>query len=335
MYVIPHSYPYLTEKSKQVIQDCLEQEYVGYDASIDEQIAKEFSSYLSFEYINTTPSASVALMIILKSLHLSKKDEVIVSSINCWSVYNMVQQEGGTPVLCDVRTKSDFRASYTTIKDKITPRTRGVIINHMYGNMIEEDALKKIKEEYPNVCIIEDFSTSIFSNKTQKIGKYSDFAISSFGSTKPLTGGIGGLLAGHHQIVNFNYSSRNINDKYISFNIKLSRLNQMLILQQIRDYHNYKKMKKDIVNFYSKFVKVYKENTDDLFRAVTFDKIDGLVNFLKNNGICLDVRNSVQPNLTKAINQANNPNALFFKEYFSLPLNSKAYSLFVSIGVIK
>ncbi len=334
MFIVPHSYPCLNKQSRKVILDCLNSDYVGHDPLVDEEIVKEFSSYLSFEYVNTTPSASISLMVILKFLSLSRKDEVIISSINCWSVYNIIQQEGGIPVVCDVRNDMDFRASYETIKVKITDNTKVIIVNHMYGNMIEMGVLKRIKKEYPNIYIIEDFSTSMFSHKEYRVGMYSDFSISSFGSTKPLTGGIGGLLASHKEIMDVDYSNKLQSDTHISLNIKLSRLNQVLILQQIRDYYNYQQMKKKIIGFYSEFVDIYAENTNDLFRAITFCDVSDLKKYLKRKEIELDMRNSVQPNLTKHDRLENNINAYNFKEYLSLPLNIKAYEAFVSIGVL-
>lgn len=331
---IPHSYPYLGDESKKAIIDCIDSDFVGYDAILDNKIRNAFSSYLCFENIMTTTSASISLMLILKYLSFKEGSEVIMSGINCWSVFNIIKQEKLSPIVCDVRHKKDFRASYESIQKKISNRTKIIVITHMYGNMIEEEVLKKLKLNYPHINIVEDFSTSIFSHNNYQLGHFSDFAIASFGSTKPITGGIGGLLASHKKICNLNYAERMYDGEYPSYNLHISKLNQALLLSQISSLCKYKKMKKKIIKLYSNYINLYKDNTDDLFRAITFDSITELKKFMQSHNLDLDIRSSVQPNISKILNLKCNSNAFFFADYVSLPLNAKAYDIFLRKGIL-
>jgi len=332
MLKIPHSIPYLTDDNKKDVISCFEQDYIGYDNNLSEKIKEKLKTYLDYEFMELTPSASLGLLLILKSLNLNKKDEIIISSINCWSVYNIVLIENCKPVLCDVRSKKDFRASYKTIKKQITKNTKVIIVTHMYGNLIEQKYIKKIKTKYPKVIIIEDFSTSLFSKNNYKIGKYSDFAIGSFGSTKPLSAGIGGIVCSKKVFIDTHYDQQM--NSLLSFNIKISRLNQSLLLSQIESFDEYKKIKKKLIIFYSNFVDLYSENSEDLFRAITFQKPNSLVKFLNDYGISMDIRKSVQPNLAKKLTKIKLGNSYKFKEYYSLPLNIKAYSILKQKGLL-
>jgi dTDP-4-amino-4,6-dideoxygalactose transaminase len=331
--LVSHSYPYLREEDKLALLECFELDYVGYDEDVATHIRNKLREYLSYNYIETTPSASLALLLILKFLDIKHDDEVILSAINCWSVYNSIIMEKATPIICDVRSCNDFRLSYKTIKDSITSKTRVVIITHMYGMLVEEEIIKKLKIDYPNIYIIEDFATSLFSKKDFKLGIYSDFAIGSFGSTKPLTGGIGGVLCSHKKILEPHY------DRYekslIAFNVKISRVNQVLLLSQLNFFNEYQLIKKQIITFYQKFIKLYDSDDNiDLFRAITFDEPKALVDYLSTMDIELDIRVSVQPNLVKELNIKSKNNAYSFKKYYSIPLNIKAYEILKDKGLL-
>ncbi len=325
MPLISHSYPNLDKQDFDYIKECFEQEFVGFDINLEIEICNMFLDYVKMNYINTTTSASVSLNIILKYLNLSKNDEIIIQPINCWSVYNTVLQHNTKCILCDLKSKNSFLPSYETISERISSNTKVIILTHMYGNMIDSGIIQKIKTNFPNIKLIEDFSTSIFSKRNYKIGEYSDFAISSFGSTKPVTAGIGGLICSQIEIFNNNYDIKQ--DKLLALNTKLSRLNQSLLISQLKKYHDYQEKKQKVIDFYKNYINIYIENSDDLFRAITFDDISNLLDFLKYNKIEIDYRTSVQPNLSQELNANHLKNAFNFQQYSSLPLNIKIYQI--------
>lgn len=76
------------------------------------------------------------------------------------------------------------------------------------------------------------------------------------------------------------------------------------------------------------------ENSDDLFRTITFDDVSNLLNFLKFYDIELDYRTSVQPNLAKELKATHLLNAFNFKQYYSLPLNIKMYQILKEKGLL-
>ena len=324
--LVPHSYPYLTEKDKDAILKCLDMEYIGYDDNVAMSIKEKLKAYLRYEWIETTPSASLAFLLILKYLKIQQEDEVVLSAINCWSVYNTIKMESAKAVICDVRSNKDFRASYETIESCITSKTKAIVITHMYGILVEEKIIERLKKKYPHIFIIEDFATSPFSKKDFKLGAYSDFAIGSFGSTKPLTGGIGGVLCSHTKIVEPNYDS--YEEDFLSFNVKLSRMNQVLLLSQLQSFREYQVLKRKLIDFYKKFVTIYTPDKNlDLFRVITFQKPTKLINYLSLLEIELDIRESVQPNLIQELDMKDKKNAYTFEKYYSIPLNIKAYDI--------
>jgi len=333
MLRVPHSMPYLTQQDKDVVSNCFDEEYVGFDKDIDNKIKLKLLEYLNYSHIEITPSASLSLLLILKSLNIKQGDEIILPAINCWSVYNCILMESAVPVVCDVRNRNDFRLSYDTVAKKITKQTKAIIITHMYGVLVEQEVIKSLKKDYPHINIIEDFSTSIFSKREFKLGKYSDFAIGSFGSTKPLTGGIGGVLCSKKQILNTKYDQYSPN--MLSFNVKISRINQVLLLNQLESFKSYQQKKREVVEFYSYYFSFFCSNKeDDLFRIITFSYPQNMIDVLLEKGITLDIRESVQPNLAKELNMQENYNAFMFDRYYSIPLNIVAYEILKEKGFI-
>ena len=332
MIKIPHSFPYLTDTDKINIDKAYDDYFVGFDEKLDIEIKNKLSKFFVYPYVHILPSASLALLLILKACKLEEGDEVILSAINCWSVYNIIRLEKLKPIICDVRLLVDFRVSIEDIRNRITNKTKIIILTHMFGAIIDYDDIKLLKKDYPDIYIIEDFSTSFLPFENMKYGAFSDFAIGSFGSTKPLTGGIGGMLLSKYGFFSQDYDAYNKNQ--ISFNMKISRMDQLLLNNQINKYSEYQSIRKIIIEFYKKYLNIYQPNGSTMFRAITFDDPKKLVNILHKYEIMLDIRNSVQPNFAKELKLEKLQYSFNFSNYYSLPLNVKLYETLKDKGLL-
>jgi len=337
MNFVPHSYPFFIGNEKEILFQYLEKEYIGYSDKLNEKIKDSLSDFFKYEHIFFTPSASLSLLLILKMIKKIKstKNEIIISSINCWSVYNTIKSETFFPIIADVRDVMDFRSSYENIVNKITKNTIAIIITHMFGVFVEEKIIKKLKQNYPDLIIIEDFSTSFMGQND--LGNYSDFGIVSFGSTKPISAGCGGALLSNYDMFDEHY------DDYIktklTFNVKTSIFEQLLLLNQLKNLDLIKEMRKKLLYFYKNFVNIYNPLNLDLFRIIIFKtrnkkELKDLENFLSTYDIKLDKRESVQPNFSKKLKYRNLFNSFNFKEYYSLPNNFLLFKLLKEKGLI-
>ena len=241
MKIIPHSCPAIDMVDYRALKGLFENEYVGTDNNLDKELKILIREYVANSEINITPSGSIALVLALFLSGIQKDDEVIMSAINCWTVYNAIILLGGIPVICDVRDINDFRASAKTIKEKISQKTKAIIITHMYGELIEAKHIQHFADG-TKIKIIEDYSTSfgVVSENEIKVGKYSDFVIGSFGSTKPITGGIGGFISSNqnHRLNNYGLSNTAL------LNVNISSLNQKLLTMQFAKLKKFDTQKK-------------------------------------------------------------------------------------------
>ena len=263
MKIIPHSCPAIDMVDYRALKGLFENEYVGTDNNLDRELKILIREYVANSEINITPSGSIALVLALFLSGIQKDDEVIMSAINCWTVYNAIILLGGIPVICDVRDINDFRASAKTIKEKISQKTKAIIITHMYGELIEAKHIQHFADG-TKIKIIEDYSTSfgVVSENEIKVGKYSDFVIGSFGSTKPITGGIGGFISSNqnHRLNNYGLSNTAL------LNVNISSLNQKLLTMQFAKLKKIRHAKKRLIQFYSNYTDIWGTADSGMFR---------------------------------------------------------------------
>src|SRR5690606_39762735 len=100
---------------------------------------------------------------------------------------------GAVPVFADIDAKT-LTLSVDDVKKKITPKTRAVVVNHVWGNPAKLDDLTSLCRQF-NVHLVEDAShahgATLMDRKIRSFGTVSVFSLQA---TKPVAAGEGGLL---------------------------------------------------------------------------------------------------------------------------------------------
>jgi len=103
-----------------------------------------------------------SLFIILKILNIKKNDELLVPCFTCSTILDPIISNEIKPVLYDVNF--DFTIDITLLKNKITPKTKAIIITHYFGIPSNIMEIKEITDSY-GIYIIEDCAhTLCFKN---------------------------------------------------------------------------------------------------------------------------------------------------------------------------
>jgi UDP-4-amino-4-deoxy-L-arabinose-oxoglutarate aminotransferase len=129
-------------------------------------------------------SGSAAIVLALRALQVSKGDEVIVPTYVCRSVAEAVHTVGATPRFCD--SGPSWVISVDQVRRAISPRTKAVVVPHLYGIYADTAALKAI-----GVPVIEDFAQAFPGEGTRDLE--GDIGLVSFHPTKCLTAAEGGM----------------------------------------------------------------------------------------------------------------------------------------------
>ena len=104
-------------------------------------------------------SGTDALLLPLKALELRPGDEVITTPFTFFATAGTIHNAGGTPVFVDI-DPATFNISPAAIEAAITPRTRAIIVVHLFGQMAPMEAIGPIATRH-GLALIEDGAQSI------------------------------------------------------------------------------------------------------------------------------------------------------------------------------
>lgn len=117
-----------------------------------------WAEYNSCRYCVSCSSGTTALELALKSLDIGNGDEVITVSNTFFATVEAILNVGAQPRFVDVNA-NDGLMDVSQIESSITNKTKAIIPVHLYGQMCDMDAIRKIADKY-NLCIIEDAAQS-------------------------------------------------------------------------------------------------------------------------------------------------------------------------------
>lgn len=111
-------------------------------------------------------SGTDALLLPLKALNLKPGDEVVTTAFTFFATAGAIHNAGGTPVFVDIDPDS-FNISARAIEAAITPRTRAIVVVHLFGQMAAMEEILPIAKRH-SLALIEDGAQSIGARR--KIG---------------------------------------------------------------------------------------------------------------------------------------------------------------------
>ncbi|HEU4698171.1 MAG TPA: DegT/DnrJ/EryC1/StrS family aminotransferase [Gemmatimonadales bacterium] len=104
-------------------------------------------------------SGTDALLLPLKTLSLQPGDEVICPAFTFFATAGAVHNAGGTPVFADI-DPATFNIDPAAIERAITPRTRAIVVVHLYGQMAAMERILPLAERH-GLAVIEDGAQAI------------------------------------------------------------------------------------------------------------------------------------------------------------------------------
>jgi dTDP-4-amino-4,6-dideoxygalactose transaminase len=120
-------------------------------------------------------------------------DEVICPSLSFIASANAITYTGAKPVFADI-SRDSLNLDVEKVKEKITPKTKAVLLVHQIGFPADIDNISHLCKEY-NLILIEDAACALGSEyKDKKIGSHSDIVCFSFHPRKIITTGEGGMI---------------------------------------------------------------------------------------------------------------------------------------------
>jgi dTDP-4-amino-4,6-dideoxygalactose transaminase len=148
--------------------------------------------YYKTPHVYTLDSGRSGLFVLLNALGVGEGDEVIIQAYTCVVVPNAVLACGARPIYADISDKLTLDPD--SLRDKITPKTKAIIVQHTFGALAPMKEIMSIAKE-KNIFVIEDCAHALGSiQKNQPAGMIGDAAFLSFGRDKIVSCVRGGAI---------------------------------------------------------------------------------------------------------------------------------------------
>jgi len=187
--VIPHSRPSIDQSDIEAVVAVVSSGMLA-AGERTASFEKAVGDYLGLPAASALSSGTAALYCTLAALGVGDGDEVVIPAYVCSSLLYAVRMTGARPVVAD-SGDDPFHADAETVKRVLSPRTRAVIVAHMFGATAPIDDIVCL-----GVPVVEDIAQSIGAMrggvKAGALG--STAAVASFYATKVIAAGEGGMV---------------------------------------------------------------------------------------------------------------------------------------------
>jgi dTDP-4-amino-4,6-dideoxygalactose transaminase len=139
----------------------------------------EFASLVGVKHCVSCANGTDALYICMRGLGLAAGDEVITTAHTWIATSETITQAGGKVVFADTDAQT-YTIDPKDVARKITPKTRGIIAVHLYGQACDLDPLLELARKH-KLWLIEDCAQSHLAKyRGQTVGTFGDAATFSF-----------------------------------------------------------------------------------------------------------------------------------------------------------
>lgn len=171
----------------------------------------KLAKFFQKKYGEIVYSGTLAIEVALFSAGIKSGDGVILPGNVCYRILLAVIRSGAKPIIVNPKNGIVLTAGDIAL---VTKSYKAIILVHSMGIPANVAMIRKLIPK--NIVIIEDAAQAWGAKYAgHPIGKHSDFVVTSFGKSKPLSFGIGGAI----------FSNNKDFKKYLDFNDKPSRTN--------------------------------------------------------------------------------------------------------------
>ena len=260
---IPVNEPLLEGNEKKYLAECIDTGWISSDGPFVKTFEQKFAKLVGRKHGIAVTNGTAAIDVAVDALGIGLGDEVILPTFTIISCILQIIRSGATPVLIDSNPLT-WNMDVTQIENKITPRTKAIMVVHIYGLPVDLDPILNICKKY-NLNLIEDAAEVIGQTyKGKPCGSFGDVSTVSFYPNKHITTGEGGMvLTDDKNLAETCRSLRNLcfqkNKRFVherlGWNLRMSNIQAALGLAQIEKIDLFIQKKRDIGYQYNKLLK--------------------------------------------------------------------------------
>jgi dTDP-4-amino-4,6-dideoxygalactose transaminase len=162
---------------------------------------KEFAARYGMPYCRAVTSGTAALHTAVAAIDPEPGDEIITSPVTDMGAITPILYQQAIPVFADVDVVT-LNVTAESVKQRITPRTRAIIVTHLFGNPADMDGIMKVAAHH-NIKVIEDCAQAYLTTYHGRlIGTIGDIGAFSMQQGKHMSTGEGGMVIGSNPALN-------------------------------------------------------------------------------------------------------------------------------------
>lgn len=306
---------------------------------------KNLSSYIGAKQAIGVANGLDALRLILRAYIemgiMQKGDEIIVPANTYIASVLAISDNGLVPVLVEPDMNT-YNIDISKIEEKITSKTKGILIVHLYGRVVFSEELKNLAQKH-HLKIIEDNAQSIGAEwngiKTGNLGDAAGFSfypgknLGALGDAGAVTTNDEVLAKTIRAIANYGSNQKYVNI-YQGLNSRLDEIQAAVLGVKLKYIDAENNRRKEIAKRYIEEIKntsiVLPENTSDqaehvwhLFVIRTNER-ERLQSYLAENGVQTLIHYPIPPHQQEAYKELKD---------LSFPLTEKAHQQVLSLPI--
>jgi perosamine synthetase len=185
--------PVFDGNEKKYVLDCLETGWISSIGKYIHTFEEQFAAFCGVRHALACSNGTVAIHLALLAYDIKPGDEVLVPTLTYIASANAVTYCGAKPVFVDSEPET-WNLDPSKIEEKITPRTRGIIVVPLYGHPADMDPIMALAKKH-NLFVVEDAAEAhgaLYHGK--KAGSQAHVSTFSFFGNKVITTGEGGMV---------------------------------------------------------------------------------------------------------------------------------------------
>ena len=306
----------------------------------NENFTKNFANFCGTKFALGVANGLDALNLIIKAYGFGNGDEIIVPANTYIATILAISENGCIPILVEPDIKT-YNINPDSIEEKITSKTKAIMVVHLYGQAVQMEKIWKIAKKY-NLKIIEDSAQAhgaIYQeNRTGNLGDASGFSFYP-GKNLGCIGDGGAVTTNDEELFNkikaiANYGSdRKYHHIYKGVNSRLDEIQATVLDIKLKHLDSDNNKRREISKYYRENIKnskiILPETYDEkslvwhIF-AVRTQNRDEFQKYLTEKGIQTIIHYPTPPHKQGAYKEWNN---------LSFPITEEIHNTILSLPI--
>lgn len=306
----------------------------------NENFTKNFANFCGTKFALGVANGLDALNLIIKAYGFGNGDEIIVPANTYIATILAISENGCIPILVEPDIKT-YNINPDSIEEKITTKTKAIMVVHLYGQAVQMEKIWKIAKKY-NLKIIEDSAQAhgaIYQeNRTGNLGDASGFSFYP-GKNLGCIGDGGAVTTNDEELFNkikaiANYGSdRKYHHIYKGVNSRLDEIQAAVLDVKLKHLDSDNNKRREISKYYRENIKnskiILPETYDEKSHvwhifAVRTQNRDEFQKYLTEKGIQTIIHYPTPPHKQGAYKEWNN---------LSFPITEEIHNTILSLPI--